>query len=108
MRSSCIRRVTPGCDRVPMSAFGGKADILPADLDGRSGFRPDEDAHMGGLIPLRPTVMFDATIVPSGSLFAVAEKTFSPRLRSASVAGAKVTTVTFGDTSNVFSPSLYF
>ena len=48
--------------------FWGNADILPADLDGRSGYRPDEDAHMGGLIPLRPTVMFDATIVPSGSL----------------------------------------
>src|SRR5437763_7491250 len=63
---------------------------------------------MGGLRPLRPTVMFDATIVPSGSFFAVAENTFSPGLRSASVAGAKVTTVTFGGTANVFSPSLYF
>src|SRR5437773_4018484 len=48
---------------------------------------------MGGLIPLRPTVIFDATMVPSGSLFAAAENTFSPGLRSASVAGAKATTV---------------
>src|SRR5215471_11849006 len=64
--------------------------------------------HIGGLIPLRPTEMFDATIVPSGSFCAAAEKTFSPGLRSASVAGAKVTTATFGGTANVFSPSLYF
>src|SRR5499433_3694557 len=66
-----------------------------------------EGDHIGGLMPLRPTEMFDARIVPSGSFFAAAEKTFSPGLRSASVAGAKVTTATFGGTSNVFSPSLY-
>src|SRR5262249_13720807 len=67
-----------------------------------------EGDHIGGLMPLRPTEMFDARIVPSGSFFAAAEKTFSPGLGSASVAGAKLQTATFGGTSNVFSPSLYF
>src|SRR5690348_9070858 len=74
----------------------------------QSDVQGDEDSHIGGLMPLRPTEMFDARIVPSGSFFAAAEKTFSPGLRSASVAGAKVTTVAFCGTWNVFSPSLYF
>src|SRR5262249_41139140 len=86
-------------------------DIRRCPLLTQSGHRKaeyDEGNHIGGLMPLRPTEMFDARIVPSGSFFAAAEKTFSPGLRSASVAGAKVTTATFGGTSNVFSPSLYF
>src|ERR1700692_1577385 len=52
-------------------------------------------SYIGGLTPLRPTTMLGARMEPSACFFPATTKIFSPGLRSATAAGANITTSTF-------------
>src|ERR1700733_2630004 len=69
---------------------------------------PDCLVHIGGVRPFNPTLIRGASTVPSGCFAPAATMIFAPGLRSAAVAGTKLTTVALAGTMNVFSPSLYF